>query len=193
MRHNMRTGGFTLIELIIVIVIIGVLASIAAPMMQGMKAKAICAEAVTGLSALRSSVRQYIAEYGSYPTDIHNVTPGQIFDAGRSDCLPGLTLTSITYTGGSSLDGTYVSQQCYVVVCVGGDTDFVSCWFNGDAAHNPPNQNKAPKHDEAAAINRSAATESDRDHPEILMRLKSGRIESNIPSAGFPALGTPYQ
>ena len=43
--------GFTLIELIIVIVIIGVLASIAAPMMSGMKAKAIATEAEMGISA----------------------------------------------------------------------------------------------------------------------------------------------
>ena len=50
--------GFTLIELIIVIVIIGVLASIAAPMMSGMSKKAMAAEAIAALiGVIRDSDR----------------------------------------------------------------------------------------------------------------------------------------
>ena len=45
MAHKIK--GFTLIELIIVVIIIGIIAAIAAPMMQSMKARAICTEAVT--------------------------------------------------------------------------------------------------------------------------------------------------
>ena len=65
MRYSKR--GFTLIELIIVIVIIGVLASIVAPMMQGIKAKAICAEGVTGMGVIRTAMRAYRIEHGKYP------------------------------------------------------------------------------------------------------------------------------
>jgi prepilin-type N-terminal cleavage/methylation domain-containing protein len=57
-RKISNRAGFTLIELIIVIVIIGILAAVAAPIMSGMKAKAICAEAVAGMSELGTNNRQ---------------------------------------------------------------------------------------------------------------------------------------
>ena len=63
----MKRKGFTLIELIIAVIIIGILASLAVPMMRSMQLKAICAEAITGLSAIRTSFREYYVEYGTYP------------------------------------------------------------------------------------------------------------------------------
>jgi prepilin-type N-terminal cleavage/methylation domain-containing protein len=51
--------AFTLIELIIVIMIIGILVSIAAPMIRNIKAKAMCAEALTTMSTISVAIRQY--------------------------------------------------------------------------------------------------------------------------------------
>ena len=59
--------GFTLVELIIVVVIIAIIAAIAVPIMQGIKARAIISEAVTGMSAIRLALREYYAQYGAYP------------------------------------------------------------------------------------------------------------------------------
>ena len=65
--------GFTLIELIIVIVIIGVLASIAAPMMAANTKKAKTSEAVAALGTLRTCARLYYTENSDYPNDITQI------------------------------------------------------------------------------------------------------------------------
>lgn len=61
--------GFTLIELIIVIVIIGILAAIAAPMMSGNVNKAKKSEAVSVLGAIRTAERLYYVDHNEY-TDV---------------------------------------------------------------------------------------------------------------------------
>ena len=108
----MKRKGFTLIELIIVLIIIGILASIAGPMMGGMKTKSMCSEAAVGLSAVREALRQYRVEYGSYPMVAYCSV-----NQATSAKFPGLTLRpgAGETPVGSSLDGTYFSQECYSV------------------------------------------------------------------------------
>jgi prepilin-type N-terminal cleavage/methylation domain-containing protein len=61
-----RRTGFTLIELIVVIVLIGILASIAGPMAASNVQKAKLAEAVTAMGAIRIAERLYYVEHGTY-------------------------------------------------------------------------------------------------------------------------------
>jgi type IV pilus assembly protein PilA len=61
-----RRGGFTLIELMIVVAIIGILAAIAIPNFLRFQLKAKSSEGKTNLAAIRTAEESFFAEYGSY-------------------------------------------------------------------------------------------------------------------------------
>lgn len=63
----MKKYAFTLIELLIVLVIIGILATLAIPRYQGMVIKAQGAEAMTALRSLADAVWSYKTETGDFP------------------------------------------------------------------------------------------------------------------------------
>lgn len=61
-------SGFTLVELMVVIVIIGVLAAVAVPSMTRQADKAKVKRAVAELKTMQTAVDAYRAEKGAYPT-----------------------------------------------------------------------------------------------------------------------------
>ena len=70
--HN-RKGGFTLIELMIVVAIIGILAAIAIPNFLRFQLKAKSSEGKTNLAAIRTAEESYYSEFGVYVSAL--VTP----------------------------------------------------------------------------------------------------------------------
>jgi len=126
MRIN-KKNGFTLIELIIVIVIIGILASIAAPMMGGVKAKAIAAEAATALGTIRTAVKSYYAENNNIPNMLVIAAYGQRLGLNPDD-----------------FDGVYFSKECYSISgdCYGDYNhplyNFVTCMIDDTKAVKGP-------------------------------------------------------
>ncbi|MBI3324229.1 MAG: prepilin-type N-terminal cleavage/methylation domain-containing protein [Candidatus Omnitrophica bacterium] len=61
-----KTAGFTLLELLIVVIIIGILASLAMPQFLKTKEKSYMAEALAILGAIRNSEIRYYANQSTY-------------------------------------------------------------------------------------------------------------------------------
>ncbi len=65
-RRHQRKGGFTLIELMIVVAIIGILAAIAVPNFMLFQLRSKTGEAKMNLAAIRTAEEGYFAEFGTY-------------------------------------------------------------------------------------------------------------------------------
>ncbi len=99
MRKHLRNGkkGFTLIELMIVVAIIGILAAIAIPNFLRFQLRARSSEGKTNIAALRTAQESFSAEFGTYRSanQTPNPAPGatkMVFDA-DDDSKGGFTAT----------------------------------------------------------------------------------------------------
>ena len=85
-----RKNGFSLVELMIVIVIIGVLAGAAVPIYQHNLEVAKRAEAVAGIGTVRKQLRMYYGSTGTYPiSDKYRKVIGQNWNDINSGELTG--------------------------------------------------------------------------------------------------------
>ena len=69
MQRSARQGGFTLIELMIVIAIIGILAAIALPAYQDYTVRAKMSEPMAAMAEAKTSISEYLAARGVLPDD----------------------------------------------------------------------------------------------------------------------------
>ncbi|MGD0784878.1 MAG: prepilin-type N-terminal cleavage/methylation domain-containing protein [Sedimentisphaerales bacterium] len=88
--------GFTLVELMVVVLIVSILAAVAIPLMRGRIDSAKWSEGKSAAGTIASAIRAYAAEKGT-----------------AAVAAPVLT-TDLGF-GANDLDGTYFLQACYTV------------------------------------------------------------------------------
>ncbi len=88
--------GFTLIELMIVVAIIGILAAVAIPAYQNYIIKAKLSTIASSMDPLKLALGMYYQTYGSFPNSIANVTTtnqGQV-DNSNNDIINSMGLSN---------------------------------------------------------------------------------------------------
>ncbi|PKG48999.1 pilin [Halomonas sp. MES3-P3E] len=99
--RSTKQGGFTLIELMIVVAIIGVLASIAVPQYQNYTARAQASEGVTATGGVRTDIAEQYSMRNKLPTyeEMGTATTGD--STGDLD-ISGRYIESVAYGGGNT-------------------------------------------------------------------------------------------
>ncbi|MDF2183325.1 pilin [Grimontia hollisae] len=92
-----KQQGFSLVELMIVVAVIGVLTAVALPAYQNYVKKSEAGAALATLNALKTNAEDYIATNGSFPTTVANLgTVDSIFKYGTLSIgadVPDLIIT----------------------------------------------------------------------------------------------------
>ena len=106
-----KRSGFTLVELAVVIVIIGVLAAFGVPRFLKSVERSKAAEAFAYLSAVRAAQERYQARQGTYANDISlldiEMSTPKYFTVGTITATEGTWTQTLTRKAGSSGYGQY--------------------------------------------------------------------------------------
>jgi type IV pilus assembly protein PilA len=107
-----KRKGFTLIELMVVIFIVGILAAVAIPIMRGRIDSAKWSEGKAAAGSIRTAARAFCAERGPNWGGVWaNVSLADLGFTNLVDLAPG-----------DDLDGKYFTNECYILAFTAYDT-----------------------------------------------------------------------
>ncbi len=107
MKNDIERRGFTLIELMVVILIVGVLAAVAVPILRGRTRQAKWSEGAATAGAIRKSLRAYYAE-----------------DSIAAAAMIGSTVDAVQVTLGftaGDLTGRYFQASDFTIITIDGN------------------------------------------------------------------------
>ena len=108
---NMKLRGFTIIELLVVVAIIGILASIVLTSLSGAKAKSRDSRRVADIKSIQLALALYYSDNGMYPLNIYASSAGTAPNSGLAGgylpSLPTDPAKTGTCTGSQSQNGCY--------------------------------------------------------------------------------------
>lgn len=127
MNNVKKQGGFTLIELMIVVAIIGILAAIALPAYQSYTEKARFTEVTSATSAAKTAV-EICAQMGTALADCDAGLNGVPADIAAAAGVTGVTTLNGVITGTKATDSTITGNGTYTITPVQDATTKVITW-----------------------------------------------------------------
>jgi type IV pilus assembly protein PilA len=103
--------GFTLIELMIVIAIIGILAAIAIPAYQNYTIRSQVTEGLSLADGWKTSISEYYAQNGSFPSGSSTAATVPAGDIAVSGASQGKYVSNISVAAGGNIVVTYSGSQ----------------------------------------------------------------------------------
>lgn len=95
-RNLNRTKGFTLVEIMIVVVIIGILATMAGVAFKHTRQRSVATRVANDFRIFADAVQTYTLENGKYPADVGPAT----LPPGMEDYIKASSFTAVTPAGG---------------------------------------------------------------------------------------------